>query len=75
MDLETLQELLSEFLEDHIDDFKIRIKKDGRIIIYTGLCQDKDGELIDIKNSSEEDEDMEFGDGFGIDEEEDLEDE
>lgn len=68
-----LEELLSDFLPE---GFQITNKR-GQIVVYTGLRQDHDGELIDIKTDDdlEEEEDIEFGDEDLDSLEEDEEDE
>lgn len=61
MDLNTLEELLSDFLPS---GFEIEANKKGELIIYTGLCQDDDGELISLKDLDDDsNEDLEFENG------------
>lgn len=59
MNLEDLEELLSDFLPG---GFQVETNKKGQLVIYTGLRQDDDGELVDIKGDLEEDTELEFGD-------------
>jgi len=74
MDLETLEEMLSDFLPG---GFHIETSKKGELIIYTGLHQDDDGELVDIKGELEEDPDFPEGEEEfeRLDDEEELDDE
>lgn len=57
MNLEDLEELLSDYLPG---GFRLETNKKGEVIVYTGLRQDDDGELVDLKGDLEEDEDPEF---------------
>lgn len=57
MDLITLEELLSDYLPG---GFQIEKSKKGEIIIYTGLRQDEDGELVDLKGDIDSEEDSDF---------------
>jgi hypothetical protein len=61
MDIETLEEYLSDFLPT---GFRIDTNKKGELIVYTGLVQDDDGELSDLKApaSDESEEESEFPD-------------
>lgn len=73
MNLEDLEELLSDYLPG---GFRFETNKKGEVIIYTGLRQDEDGELVDLKGDLEEDEELEFeGDENFEPLEEDLEEE
>jgi hypothetical protein len=72
MDIEELEESLSEILPV---GFQIETNKKGQIVIFTGLKQSEDGELISLL-SEEEDEDA-FDSDFesldSLDEDEDDE--
>lgn len=57
MNLEDLEELLSDFLPG---GFQVETNKKGEIVIYTGLRQDEEGELVDVKGDLEEDGDLDF---------------
>jgi len=57
MNLEDLEELLSDYLPG---GFRLETNKKGEVIVYTGLRQDDDGELVDLKGDLEEDEELEF---------------
>lgn len=57
MNIEELEEALDELLPS---GFSIEHLEDGQIVIYTGLMQDDDGELIQMDEDDEEyDEDTE----------------
>lgn len=56
MNLEELEEALEDILPP---GFEIETNSKGQIVIYTGLKQDEDGELISL-HDSEEDVDPEF---------------
>lgn len=60
MDIDSLEELLSDFLPS---GFKIQTNKKGHVIILTGLMKDDDGELVSI-DSDEDDEESEFDSDF-----------
>lgn len=76
MNLEDLEEYVSDFLPT---GFRIDTNKKGELIIYTGLIQDDDGELSDIKSpeSDESEEEAELPDDEfeSLEDEEDAEDE
>lgn len=64
MTITTLDEL-EEFLAENLPDCNIRFetKRDGRISIHTSLKENEDGELVDIREDSDEEvdeEDFEF---------------
>lgn len=60
----TLDEL-KELLEDSLaSDFRITTDKRGQVIIYTGLVEDSDGELVGVDEIEEID--------FELDDESDL---
>ena len=65
MNLEELEEALEEVLPN---GFQIETDNHGQIIIYTGLRQDDDGELVDFEG---EEEDPDFDPDFEPLEEED----
>lgn len=65
MNLEELEEALEEVLPN---GFQIETDNHGQIIIYTGLRQDDDGELVDFEA---EEEDPDFDPDFEPLEEED----
>jgi hypothetical protein len=75
MNLEELQEALESIfeLEDLSPNLNLTIsKKNGEIVIHTGLCQDNNGELLNLDDEEAEyEEDTDFDDSFGsiIDEE------
>jgi hypothetical protein len=54
MNIEELEDALEDILPN---GFSIETDNHGQIIIYTGLAQDDDGELIDFVEEDEEDED------------------
>lgn len=70
MNIDDLEESLAELLPV---GFQIETDNHGQIIIYTGLRQDDDGELIDFE--PDEDEDPDFDPDFEPLEEEDDEEE
>ena len=55
MNIEELEEALGDILPP---GFQIETDKHGQIIIFTGLTQDDDGELLDFEG--DEDEDIDF---------------
>jgi hypothetical protein len=75
MNLEELQEALESIfeLEDLSPNLNFTIsKKNGEIVIHTGLCQDNNGELSNLDDEEAEyEEETDFDDSFGsiIDEE------
>lgn len=68
MDLEELEDALHDILPD----FQIGTDKKGQLIIYTGLHEDEDGQLVDM-DSDEEDEDFD-PDFEPLEDEEELDD-
>ncbi len=74
MNLEDLEEYLSDFLPT---GFRIDTNKKGELIIYTGLIQEEDGELTDLKEPEDEsEEESEFPEEFDpLEDEEEVEDE
>lgn len=70
MNIEELEEALGDILPP---GFQIEMDKHGQLIIYTGLTQDEDGEILDFE--SDEDEDPEFDSDVEPLDEEDDEDE
>lgn len=54
MNLEELEEALEGILPAK---FQIETDNHGQLIIYTGLSQDEDGELVDFEFEDEEDPD------------------
>lgn len=54
MRVDELEEALSEILPTR---FHISTDNKGQIIIYTGLSQDSDGELVDFEDEDEEEDD------------------
>lgn len=50
MTLEELKELLDENL---ICDYRITTAKNGQVIIYTGLAEDAEGELVSLDELGE----------------------
>ena len=57
MNLEELEEALEEVFPN---GFQIETDNHGQIIIYTGLRQDDDGELVDFEGDEDEDVDPDF---------------
>ncbi len=55
MNIEELEEALEEVLPN---GFQIETDNHGQLIIYTGLRQDDDGELVDFVDEDEEDPDF-----------------
>lgn len=58
--IEELEEALEEILGSN---FRIEQDKKGQIVIFTGLTQDDDGELLELDDEEEDiefDEDSEF---------------
>lgn len=73
----TLEELC-EMLEDFAPDYRISTDKRGQIVIYTGLAEDSEGELVSVNEANEdedfdddEDDDEDFDDEESYDLEED----
>lgn len=72
MNIEELEEALEDVLPN---GFQIETDNHGQIIIYTGLMQDDDGELIDfVADDDEDEEDEDFDPDFEPLEEEDDDD-
>lgn len=70
MNIEELEEALEEILPGK---FHLETDTNGQIIIFTGLTQDDDGELVDYVDEDEE-EDEDFDPDFEpLDEEDDDE--
>jgi hypothetical protein len=67
MNIEELEEALEEILPA---GFQIETDNHGQLIIYTGLSQDDDGELVDFEGEEDE-EDPDFDPDFEPIEEED----
>jgi hypothetical protein len=67
MNIDELEEMLTDILP--VSTFKVVAGKGGQIVIYTGLKQDDDGELVDLSDDDELDE--EFDSDFEPLEEED----
>lgn len=64
MTLDELKELLEDTLSS---DYRITTDKHGQVIIYTGLAEDADGELVSLDDldevdfdSDEEDDEVDF---------------
>lgn len=58
MTLEDLEEALEEVLPN---GFEIDVDSNGQIIIFTGLMQDEDGDIVEFDGDDEEEpEDSEF---------------
>lgn len=72
MNIEELEEALEDILPP---GFQIETDNHGQIIIYTGLAQDDDGELVDFEGDEDEDEDPDFDPDVEPLDEEDDEDE
>lgn len=67
-EFEDIIEEIRDIFEYHsFDSSKIRVsKKNGEIIIYTGLCQDNNGELSSLnEEESDYEEETDFDDSFG----------
>lgn len=45
---------LDELLEDWFSNAEIRKDRSGQLVIYTGLKEDKDGDLVDLETDMEE---------------------
>lgn len=71
MNIEELEEALEDILPA---GFQIDTDNHGQIIIYTGLQQDDDGELVDFVNEDEE-EDLDVDPDFEPLEDEEEDDE
>lgn len=56
MTLEDLEEALEEVLPH---GFEVDIDNNGQIVIYTGLTQDEDGELVEFEGDDDEEDDEE----------------
>lgn len=56
MTLEDLEEALEEVLTN---GFEIDVDSNGQIIIFTGLMQDEDGELVEFEGDDDDDEESE----------------
>jgi RNA polymerase primary sigma factor len=74
MTLEDLEEALEELLPN---GFEIDVDNNGQLIIYTGLTQDDDGDLVEYEGDDEDldDEDLDDEDLDDEDEDEDTDDE
>lgn len=70
MSLEDLEEALEEIFPN---GFEIDFDDDGQIVIYTGLMQDDDGEIVEF--DPDEDEDPDYDDYESLDEEDDEDEE
>ena len=57
MDLVELREQIESLLADIAPNFDIGFTESGEIIIATGLCEDEDGEVVEM-NEEEMDEDL-----------------
>lgn len=55
MNVETLEELISEILPD---GFRIELNKHKQVVIYTNLTCDDDGELVSLTDESEMEDDL-----------------
>ena len=71
MTLEDLEEALEEVLPH---GFEVDVDNNGQIVIYTGLTQDEDGELVEFEGDDEDDEEDEEDSEFEPLEDEDDED-
>lgn len=72
MTLDELKELLEETLAS---DYRITTDKRGQVIIYTGLAEDSDGELVSVDEVEEVDFDHDEEDEVDFDELEDEDEE
>ncbi len=70
MNIEELEEALEDILPP---GFRIETNDHGQLIIFTGLAQDDDGDLVDFE--SDEEEDLEVDPDFEPLEDEDEDDE
>ena len=71
MTLEDLEEALEEVLPH---GFEVDVDNNGQIVIYTGLTQDEDGELVEFEgDEDEDDEDEDDPDFEPLDDEDDDE--
>ena len=57
MDLESLEEALEDLLPA---GFSVETDKNGQVVIFTGLKQDDDGELVSFDDADDEDFDPDF---------------
>jgi len=57
MNLEDLEEALVEILGE---DFEIVTDEEGQLVVWTGLKEDEDGELVDYLSDEDVEEDMEI---------------
>ena len=55
MNMEDLEESLADILQA---GFHIETNRHGEVVIYTGLHQDEDGELVEIEEEADEDPDF-----------------
>jgi len=55
MNIDELEEALGEILPTR---FQIGSDENGQLIIYTGLTQDDDGDLVDYEDEDDEDDDI-----------------
>jgi hypothetical protein len=65
---------LEEMLEEHLPGMRITALKSGEIVIYTGLKENDEEELIPLDSEEVDGEDTEFGDDVESYEEDDEED-
>jgi hypothetical protein len=72
MTLDELKELLEDTLAS---DYRITTDKRGQVIIYTGLAEDGDGELVGLDEIEEVDFDMDDESDIDLDELDEDEDE
>lgn len=56
MTLEDLEEALEEVLPH---GFEVDVDNNGQIVIYTGLTQDEDGELVEFEGDEDDDDEDE----------------
>ena len=73
--IEDLQDALEDLFSDGLPSkFKIELDENNQVIIYTGLVQDEDGDLLEYHSEDDEDnEDEDYGDDDDSEYDEDLE--
>lgn len=71
MNIEDFEEALTDLIGDN---FQIDVDNDGQLIIYTGLKEDEDGELVEYVSDEDMEEDPDIdGDTEPLDLEDDEE--
>jgi hypothetical protein len=60
MNVTTIEELEEALVDVLGDGFSIETDNHGQLIIYTGLCEDLDGELVEFVDDEDLEEDLEM---------------